>query len=185
MVIETGQIHIQKSHKSKEKNQMINIVLVEPEIPQNAGNIIRTCAVTGCKLYMVKPLGFEMDDKHYKRAGLDYFPLSNIVIVDSIDEIFKQNPDGLFYFASTKSKHTYADVKYPDNCFVVFGKESYGLREDLLKAHYDNCIRIPMKAGARSLNLSNSVAIIAYEALRQQGFPGLLGEGKLTGRKES
>lgn len=164
---------------------MINIVLVEPEIPQNAGNIVRTCAGTGCKLYMVKPLGFELDDKKYKRAGLDYFPLSNIQVVDSIEEILESNKDKVFYFASTKSPQTYAEVEYPDGCFVVFGKESYGLREDLLKAHYDHCIRIPMRAEARSLNLSNSVAIITYEALRQQNFPNLLGQGKLTGRKES
>ena len=164
---------------------MINIVLVEPEIPQNAGNIVRTCAATGCKLYMVKPLGFTLDDKHYKRAGLDYFPLSNITIVDDIQDIFDNNPNATFYFASTKSKHTYADVTYPDGCFVVFGKESYGLREDLLKEHYDNCIRVPMKADARSLNLSNTVAIITYEALRQQGFAGLKPDGELTGRPES
>ena len=103
---------------------MINIVLVEPEIPQNAGNIVRTCAATGCNLYMVKPLGFELDDKKYKRAGLDYFPLSNIKLYNSIDEIFAENKEATFYFASTKSKKTYADVKYPDGCFVVFGKET-------------------------------------------------------------
>lgn len=164
---------------------MINIVLVEPEIPQNAGNIVRTCAATGCKLYMVRPLGFELDDKHYKRAGLDYFPLSSITVVDSFQEILNNNPNSTFYFASTKSKHTYADVTYPDGCFVVFGKESYGLREDLLKEHYDNCIRVPMKEDARSLNLSNTVAIITYEALRQQGFIGLKPDGELTGRPES
>lgn len=164
---------------------MINIVLVEPEIPQNAGNIVRTCAATGCKLYMVKPLGFTLDDKHYKRAGLDYFPLSNITIVDKFEDILNANPKSTFYFASTKSKHTYAEVEYPDGCFVVFGKESYGLREDLLKEHYDNCIRVPMKEDARSLNLSNTVAIIAYEALRQQNFSGLKLDGELTGRSES
>lgn len=164
---------------------MINIVLVEPEIPQNAGNIVRTCAATGCNLYMVSPLGFELDDKKYKRAGLDYFPLSKINIVDSFEEIYNENKNKTFYFASTKSKHTYAEVTYPDGCFVVFGKESYGLREDLLKEHYDNCIRIPMKADARSLNLSNSVAIITYEALRQQDFAGLKDFGELTGRAES
>ena len=164
---------------------MINIVLVEPEIPQNAGNIVRTCAATGCKLYMVKPLGFTLDDKHYKRAGLDYFPLSNITIVDKFEDILNANPKSTFYFASTKSKHTYAEVEYPDGCFVVFGKESYGLREDLLKKHYDNCIRVPMKEDARSLNLSNTVAIIAYEALRQQNFSGLKPDGELTGRSES
>jgi len=164
---------------------MINIVLVEPEIPQNAGNIVRTCAATGCNLYMVKPLGFEMDDKHYKRAGLDYFPLSSIKVVNSLQEIMDNNKDSIFYFASTKSKHTYAEVNYPEGCFVVFGKESYGLREDLLKAHYDNCIRVPMKPDARSLNLSNTVAIITYEALRQQNFIGLKPDGQLTGRSEN
>jgi tRNA (cytidine/uridine-2'-O-)-methyltransferase len=163
---------------------MINIVLVEPEIPQNAGNIVRTCAATGSQLYMVRPLGFELDDKKYKRAGLDYFPLSKIRIVDNFDEILKANPNATFYFASTKSKKTYADVQYPDGCFVVFGKESYGLREDLLKEHYDNCIRVPMKSDARSLNLSNTVAIIAYEAMRQQNFEGLQNYGELTGRRE-
>ena len=163
---------------------MINIVLVEPEIPQNAGNIVRTCAGTGCKLYMVKPLGFELDDKHYKRAGLDYFPLSNIVVVDSFEEIYNNNKNSKFYFASTKSQKTYVDVEYPDGCFVVFGKESYGLREDLLKRHYNDCIRIPMQKEARSLNLSNSVAIITYEALRQQGFEQLQKYGQLTGRQE-
>lgn len=164
---------------------MINIVLVEPEIPQNTGNIVRTCAATGCNLYLVRPLGFELDDKKYKRAGLDYFPLSQITVVDSLDEILSANPNATFYYASTKSKHTYAEVKYEEGCFVVFGKESYGLREDLLKEHYDHCIRVPMKAEARSLNLSNTVAIIAYEALRQQGFPSLQNEGELTGRSES
>lgn len=164
---------------------MINIVLVEPEIPQNAGNIVRTCAATGSQLYMVKPLGFTLDDKHYKRAGLDYFPLSNIKIVDTFDEIVKENKNAQFYFASTKSKKTYADVSYPDGCFVVFGKESYGLREDLLKENYNNCIRVPMKSDARSLNLSNTVAIITYEAMRQQNFQGLQNFGELTGRSES
>ncbi len=161
---------------------MINIVLVEPEIPQNAGNIVRTCAVTNSKLYMVRPLGFELNDKYYKRAGLDYFDLSDVEVVDSIEEIMNANPDATFYFASTKSAKTYADVEYPDGCFIVFGKESFGLRESLLREHYDQCIRIPMKDGARSLNLSNSVAIILYEALRQHSFSHLTGTGHLTGR---
>lgn len=163
---------------------MINIVLVEPEIPQNAGNIVRTCAATGCRLHMIRPLGFELDDKKYKRAGLDYFPLSSINLYDSFEELYNKNKDKVFYFASTKSKKTYAEVEYPDGCFVVFGKESYGLREDLLKEHYDNCIRVPMKSDARSLNLSNTVAIITYEAMRQQNFDGLENYGELTGRKE-
>ncbi len=161
---------------------MISIVLVEPEIPQNAGNIIRTCAATGCKLYMVKPLGFLLDDKHFKRAGLDYFDLANVEVVDSFEEIYEKNKNKVFYFASTKSKLTYAEVKYPNDCFIVFGKESFGLRESLLKQHYDNCIRIPMIEKARSLNLSNSVAIIVYEALRQNNFSSLKEFGELTGR---
>ena len=161
---------------------MISVVLVEPEIPQNAGNIIRTCAATGCKLYMVKPLGFVLDDKHFKRAGLDYFSLSNFEVVDSFEEIYEANKDKQFYFASTKSKHTYAEVEYPTDCFIVFGKESFGLRESLLKEHYDDCIRIPMSEGPRSLNLSNSVAIIVYEALRQNDFFSLKNLGELTGR---
>lgn len=163
---------------------MINIVLVEPEIPQNAGNIIRTCSAIGAKLYMVKPLGFKLEDKYFKRAGLDYFSLADFTVVDSLDEIMKQNAGATFYFASTKSKHTCADVKYEDGCFIVFGKESYGLKETLLKKHYENCIRIPMIKEARSLNLSNSVAIIAYEAMKQQGFDKLQNTGNLTGRKE-
>ncbi len=161
---------------------MISVVLVEPEIPQNAGNIIRTCAATGCKLYLVKPLGFLLDDKHFKRAGLDYFDLANVEVVDSFEEVYEKNKDKTFYFASTKSKHTYTEVTYPNDCFIVFGKESFGLRESLLKEHYETCIRIPMIGNARSLNLSNSVAIIVYEALRQNKFFELKEFGELTGR---
>lgn len=161
---------------------MISIVLVEPEIPQNAGNIIRTCAATGCKLYLVKPLGFEVSDKHFKRAGLDYFDLANVEIVENFEQVYEPNKDKTFYFASTKSKHTYSEVKYPDDCFIVFGKESFGLKESLLKKHYETCIRIPMIGKARSLNLSNSVAIIVYEALRQNNFFNLQNFGELTGR---
>ena len=164
---------------------MINIVLIEPEIPQNAGNIIRTCAVTGAKLYMVKPLGFSLDDKHYKRAGLDYFDKSNIQIVDSfaeIQNIFKNVP---IYYATTKGSKRYTDIDYTKgDCTICFGRESYGIREDILKANYENCIRIPMKQNLRSLNLANSVAIILYEALRQNNFVGLETKGHLTGRKE-
>ncbi len=164
---------------------MINIVLVEPEIPQNAGNIVRTCACIAANLYMVKPLGFILDDKHFKRAGMDYSDFANVKVVDNFKEILDTNQDKTFFFASTKSQKTYADVTYPDNCFIVFGKESYGLSENLLKNNYDHCIRIPMNPNARSLNLSNSVAIIAYEAMRQQNFPNLQNFGKLTGRPEN
>ena len=160
----------------------MNIILVEPEIPQNAGNIVRTCSATGCNLYLVRPLGFELSDKHYKRAGLDYHDFTNVKIVDSFEEIYNTNKDKQFFFASTKSKKTYTQVSYPEDCFIVFGKESFGLRESLLKQHYDDCIRIPMIPERRSLNLSNSVAIIIYEALRQQNFKNLQTTGELTGR---
>ena len=160
----------------------MNIVLIEPEIPQNAGNIVRTCAVTNTKLYMVKPLGFDLDEKHFRRAGMDYRDFANVKVVDTFEEIIESNPNAKFYFASTKSKKTYADVKYDKDCFIVFGKESFGIRESILKAHYEDCIRIPMIEKARSLNLSNSVAIILYEALRQNNFDGLKDEGSLTGR---
>ena len=164
---------------------MINIVLVEPEIPQNAGNIVRTCAAIEANLYMVKPLGFILDDKHFKRAGMDYRDFANVQVVDSFKEILDNNKNATFYYASTKSKHTHTEVNYPDGCFIVFGKESYGLSKTILKNNYDNCVRIPMSAKARSLNLSNSVAIIAYEAMRQQNFAGLKNDGELTGRPEN
>ena len=164
---------------------MINIVLVEPEIPQNAGNIVRTCAAIGAKLYMVKPLGFILDDKHFKRAGMDYKDFADITVVNSFFEILEANPNSQFYYASTKSQKIYTEVNYPENCFIVFGKESYGLSENILKNNYEKCIRIPMNEKARSLNLSNSVAIIAYEAMRQQDFKDLKNFGELTGRVEN
>lgn len=163
---------------------MINIVLVEPEIPQNAGNIVRTCAAIKANLFMVKPLGFILDDKHFKRAGMDYFDIASITVVDSFHEILDANPDAEFFYASTKSEKIYSEVTYPDGCFVVFGKESRGLSENILKHNYDRCVRIPMSEDARSLNLSNSVAIISYEAMRQQGFSSLETKGALTGRIE-
>lgn len=160
----------------------MNIVLIEPEIPQNAGNIIRTCMATNSKLYLVKPLGFELDDKHFKRAGMDYLKDADFTVIDSFEELFEANKDKKFYFASTKSQKIYTDVTYPPDCFVVFGKESFGIRESILKDHYQDCIRLPMVEKARSLNLSNSVAIIVYEALRQNNFNGLKATGNLTGR---
>lgn len=164
---------------------MINIVLVEPEIPQNAGNIVRTCACIGAKLYMVKPLGFIMDEKHFKRAEMDYKDFANVEVVDSFQEILDKNRTAKFFYATTKAKKVYSEVNYPDGAFIVFGKESYGLSETILKNNYENCIRVPMKDFARSLNLSNSVAIIAYEAMRQQNFDGLKNFGELTGRIEN
>ncbi len=156
-----------------------NIVLVEPEIPQNTGNIARTCAATGSSLHLVKPLGFEIDDKKLKRAGLDYWHLLDIVYYESIDDFFSKNK-GNFYFASTKALHRHSDVKYKDGDYIIFGKETKGLDEKLLKDNKESCIRIPMIGDARSLNLSNSVAIVIYEALRQNDYFDLETKGHLT-----
>ena len=156
----------------------LNIVLVEPEIPQNTGNISRTCAATGARLHIVEPMGFKIDDKKLKRAGLDYWHLLDITYYKDLDDFFARNAGPFFYF-STKAKHIHSDVAYPDGAYLVFGKETKGLPEDLLRADYERAIRIPMRQEARSLNLSNSVAIVLYEALRQTDFPGLLGEGQI------
>lgn len=159
----------------------LNLVLVSPQIPQNTGNIARTCSVTGASLHIIHPIGFTITDKHLKRAGLDYWNLLDLHEYASLDEFFKKQK-GSYYFFTTKAKHTYTDVSYPDNVFLFFGREDQGLPEALLAQYYDNCVRIPMIAneGARSLNLSNSVAIAAYEVLRQWNFPSLNREGSLT-----
>ena len=156
-----------------------NIVLVEPEIPQNTGNIARTCAATGASLHLVKPLGFSIEDRYLKRAGLDYWGGVDVKCYDSFDELRSLFKDETFYFSTTKAAYSHTDVLYPENCFIVFGKETAGLPEDLLIRNSGNCIRIPMKPGIRSLNLSNSAAIIAYEALRQNGFKGFQSKGKM------
>ncbi|MCX7749238.1 MAG: tRNA (uridine(34)/cytosine(34)/5-carboxymethylaminomethyluridine(34)-2'-O)-methyltransferase TrmL [Clostridia bacterium] len=158
----------------------INIVLVEPEIPQNTGNIVRTCASTGTSLHLIRPLGFSVEDRYLKRAGLDYWDLIDICYYDSFDELRVKYKNNKFYYATTKAVKTYTDVCYEKDCFLVFGKETAGLPEELLKENKEGCIRIPMKEDVRSLNLSNSVAVILFEALRQQGFEGLLGQGNLT-----
>ena len=158
---------------------MLNIVLVEPEIPQNCGNIARTCAATGCKLHIVKPMGFTIDDKKLKRAGLDYWYLLDITYYDNLDDFFTKNKDGKFFFFTTKARQTHSDVTYTDKSFLFFGKETKGLPEELLLAHPNECVRIPMIDDARSLNLSNSVSIVLYEALRQQNFAGMQLEGEL------
>ena len=158
----------------------LNIVLVEPEIPQNAGNIARTCAVTGSVLHMVRPLGFEVTDKHLKRAGLDYWRFLDIRYYDSIEEVMDKYYNGNnFYFFSTKSKKIHSEAKYKDGDFLVFGKETKGLPEPLLKEHYSECVRIPMMGETRSLNLSNSVCVGVYEALRQMDYKGLKTEGEI------
>lgn len=153
----------------------LNIVLVEPEIPQNTGNIARTCAATGTSLHLVRPLGFSLDNKYLKRAGLDYWHILDIHYYDSFDELIEKYSKEKFFYATTKAKKSYTDMKFFDGCFLVFGKETAGLPEDLLRKNIDRCMRIPMlnNEHARSLNLSNSVAIIAYEALRQLNFPNL------------
>lgn len=159
---------------------MFNIVLVEPEIPQNTGNIARTCAATGSRLHIVKPMGFEIDDKKLKRAGLDYWHLLGVVYYENLDDFFAKNAGGRFFLASTKAKNTYCDVDFRDGDYFLFGKETRGLPEELLYDNPEKCIRIPMMSEARSLNLSNSVAVVVYEALRQTGFDGLKRAGTLT-----
>ncbi|MBQ6630618.1 MAG: tRNA (uridine(34)/cytosine(34)/5-carboxymethylaminomethyluridine(34)-2'-O)-methyltransferase TrmL [Romboutsia sp.] len=153
----------------------LNVVLVEPEIPQNTGNIIRTCAATGTTLHLVRPLGFSLEDKYLKRSGLDYWDIANIQYYDSFEEVVEKNPNGTFFYATTKVNQAHSDVKYVENSFIVFGKETKGLPETLIKENLDTCIRIPMLnlEKARSLNLSNSVAIVVYEALRQLDYPGM------------
>lgn len=157
----------------------LNIVLVEPEIPQNTGNIARTCAATGARLHLVEPMGFTVDDKKLKRSGLDYWYLLDITYYKNLDDFFERNKDGKFFYFSTKARHTYAEVEYPDKAYLVFGKETAGLPEELLLKNKDNTVRIPMISEARSLNLSNSVAIGVYEALRQWNFPELQNFGQL------
>jgi tRNA (cytidine/uridine-2'-O-)-methyltransferase len=158
----------------------LNVVLIEPEIPQNTGNIARTCAATGAKLHLVKPLGFSVDDRYLKRAGLDYWHLLDITYYDNIGHFYDSHPQGNFYYATTKAVNVYSDITYPKDSFLVFGKETAGLPEELLKDNKDRCIRIPMLGEARSLNLSNSVAVVIYEVLRQQNFEMLKTAGNLT-----
>lgn len=152
---------------------MLHIVLVEPEIPSNTGNISRTCAITGAPLHLVRPLGFSTDDKLLKRAGLDYWQYLDLSYHDSIEELWKKYPDTRYFYCSTHAKRCYADVEFHDGDFLVFGKETAGLPKTLLAEHMDEAIRIPMGDGQRSLNLSNAVAIVLYEALRQNSFFGM------------
>lgn len=160
----------------------LNIVLVEPQIPQNTGNISRTCAVTGARLHLVEPLGFVVTDKQLKRAGLDYWDKLDITYYQDIGEFFLKNPNGMYYYFTTKGKHIHSDVAYSQEkpVYLVFGREDRGLDETLLYHNPDTCVRIPMRKTLRSLNLSNSVAIAAYEVLRQWEYPNLSTEGNLT-----
>lgn len=158
---------------------MVNIVLVEPEIPHNTGAIARTCAATGARLHLIKPLGFDISDKAVKRCGLDYWHLVDISVYENLEDYFSKNGDSNIYLATTKAPRSYHQVDMTGDVAIMFGKETAGLPEALRLKYADRCIRIPMISDARSLNLSNSAAILAYEALRQQGFPGLLEAGSM------
>lgn len=160
---------------------MLNIVLVEPEIPMNTGNIARTCAATRSRLHLIRPLGFDISDKAVKRAGLDYWHMVDIKVYDGLEDFFSQHPAEDRWLASTKAPRAYHEAHFRDGCWLFFGKETAGLPEAFRLENADRCIRIPMRPDARSLNLANSVAIITYEALRQLNFPLLSGEGEMKG----
>lgn len=158
---------------------VLNVVLVEPEIPQNTGNIARTCAATGARLHLVRPFGFMIDDKNLKRAGLDYWWMLDVSYYDNLSDFFGKNR-GPFYYFTTKGRKVYSEIRYPDGCYLVFGKETAGLPEELLVRNPNTAVRLPMKGEARSLNLANSVAVGVYETLRQWDFPVLEHQGSLT-----
>ncbi|MBQ2412376.1 MAG: tRNA (uridine(34)/cytosine(34)/5-carboxymethylaminomethyluridine(34)-2'-O)-methyltransferase TrmL [Anaerotignum sp.] len=158
---------------------MLHIVLVEPEIPQNCGNIARTCAATGCTLHLIRPLGFDISEKAVKRAGLDYWHLVEVRDYENLEDFFRRNDVQRMWCLSTKAPRSYVEADFQDGDFLFFGKETKGLPEDFLEIHRDSCVRIPMRSEARSLNLSNAVAITVFEALRQLQFPGLLDHGKM------
>ncbi len=160
---------------------MLNIVLVEPEIPQNCGNIARTCAATGSVLHLIKPLGFDISEKAVKRAGLDYWHLVDVRVYENLADFFARNDVRQMWCLSTKAPRSYVEADFQDGCYLLFGKETRGLPEDFLEEHRQCCVRIPMRSEARSLNLSNAVAITAFEALRQLDFPGLRDHGKMRG----
>ena len=155
----------------------INIVLHQPEIPQNTGNIARTCAAINSKLHLIKPLGFSIEDKYVRRAGMDYWNLIDVLVYEDLSDFFNKNRSKAFYFITTKAEKSFTDIKYPEDSYFIFGRESAGLPEDILEKNQDNCVRIPMAESARSLNLSNAAAIVAYEALRQNDFTGLCKKG--------
>ncbi|MDE6025122.1 MAG: tRNA (uridine(34)/cytosine(34)/5-carboxymethylaminomethyluridine(34)-2'-O)-methyltransferase TrmL [Lachnospiraceae bacterium] len=158
---------------------MLNIVLLEPEMPANTGNIGRTCVAAGARLHLIEPMGFLINDKMLKRAGLDYWHKLDVITYINYEDFLEKNQGAKIYMATTKSKQKYTDVSYEEDAYIMFGKESAGIPEELLLGNKENCVRIPMMPEERSLNLSNSVAIVLYEALRQQGFPCLEGQGQL------
>ena len=166
---------------------MLNIVLVEPEIPQNTGNIARTCAATRSRLHLIRPLGFDISDRAVKRAGLDYWSMVDISVYDSLEDFFARTGAQDIWLATTKAPRSYTQAQFREDCYLMFGKETAGLPLAFREAHVERCIRIPMRADARSLNLANSVAVVTYEALRQLDFPGLTDQGEMagTGRKET
>ena len=159
---------------------MLHVVLLEPEIPANTGNIARTCAATGARLHLIRPLGFDISEKAVRRAGLDYWPMVDLRVYDNLADFFRQNQVRQLWCLTTKAPRTYAEAKFSPDCYLIFGPETRGLPEDFLARHPESCLRLPMRAQARSLNLSNAVAVTVYEALRQLDFPGLLREGKMT-----
>ena len=159
--------------------KMLHIVLVEPEIPMNTGNIARTCAVTGCTLHLIEPLGFDISDRALKRAGLDYWHQLDVRVYKNLEDFFAKNAVRQMWCLSTKAPRSYTEAAFEDGCYLFFGKETKGLPEEFLQAHRQQCLRIPMRPTLRSLNLSNSVAITVYEALRQLDFPGMQGFGKM------
>ena len=158
----------------------LNIVLFEPEIPANTGNIGRTCVATGTRLHLIEPLGFRLNEKSIKRAGMDYWEHLDVTRYINFEEFLEKNPGAKIYMATTKGQHVYTEVNYEPDCYIMFGKESAGIPEEILVKHPDNCIRIPMLSEIRSLNLSNSVAVVLYEALRQNNFDHMKLEGQLT-----
>ncbi len=158
---------------------MLNIVLHEPEIPANTGNIGRTCVATGARLHLIEPLGFKIDDKSLKRAGLDYWHKLDVTVYEDYEDFLAKNPGAKVYMATTKSKQKYTDVSYEGDAYIMFGAESRGIPEEILLDNKETCVRIPMMPGERSLNLSNAVAVVVYEALRQQDFPALEEQGQL------
>lgn len=157
----------------------MNIVLLEPEMPANTGNIGRTCVATDTRLHLIQPLGFKLNDKLIKRAGLDYWDKLDVTVYSNYQDFLDRNPGAKIYMATTKGHHVYSDVKYEPDCFLMFGKESAGIPEEILVDNEDRCVRIPMWGDIRSLNLSNSVSIVLYEALRQNGFDRMTMEGEL------
>ena len=159
---------------------MVNIVLVEPEIPQNCGNIARTCAATRCRLHLVEPLGFDISERAVKRAGLDYWPMVDLTVYQSLEDLFSRNQVADLWLATTKASQDYSRAQFREGCWLFFGKETAGLPEQFRQTHRDRCIRIPMREEARSLNLANSVAVLTYEVLRRQGFPGLSRAGGMA-----